>query len=544
MNFQNAIRVNQRGFLKSSQKRFVLTENKSGCETFDIYLIENVEERKVFTGKLQEHNEDGKRYFVGDFSSITSDGDYFIEAGGFRSRQFVIYDGAYDICQRVMLEYFKYQRCGHPLGWNGACHLDDGFIKETGERVDLSGGYHQSCDLRKSPGGVSIGVVGLLRFALKDKSEWGKILLTDEAKWALEYYIKVIGENGAMYNTLSSPFGWDGREFYKSPAPSSAQWNVTSCLALGYLYFKDNDFSFAKKCLEKAILSYDFLMGKERPSGVYKHPEKYPFGMDPDSFYEQCERDSTSDIAYQITVSHDLYRATGEKKYLDLIKLQTPKILELVDGFALIRGEANGKLVTASCSYSWLMGGLLCLYDAYELLGDFCNLKSKISSVLDSICEFLDKSVWQTPDLIYSDSDLDIIDGHEGKTRRESMGELLKFGNYYYQKNSCFHPSYGAYIGLFLAKGAKALSDSKYMGYAQSILDNLLGANDLDSSRIRGVGYNNCQHHSYGQFFPSTPFIPGAVGVGYHSVDTYNSSSEYDMPCVGISLYLISEICN
>ncbi len=544
MNFQNAIRVNQRGFLKSSQKRFVLTENKSGCETFDIYLIENVEERKVYTGKLQEYNEDGKRYFVGDFSSITSDGDYFIEAGGFRSRQFVIYDGAYDICQRIMLEYFKYQRCGHPLGWNGACHLDDGFIKETGERVDLSGGYHQSCDLRKSPGGISIGVNGMLRFALKDKSEWGKILLADEAKWALEYYIKVIQENGAMYNTLNSPFGWGAREFYKSPAPSSAQWNVTSCLALGYLYFKDKDLLFAKKCLEKAILSYDFLMGKERPLGVYKHPEKYPIGMDPDSFYEQCEKDSTSDIAYQITASHDLYRATGEKKYLDLIKLQTPKILEMVDGFALIRREANGKLVTASCSYSWLMGGLLCLYDAYELLGDFCNLKSKILSVLDSICEFLDKSVWQTPDLIYSDSDLDIIDGHEGKTRRESMSELLKFGNYYYQKNSCFHPSYGAYIGLILAKGAKALNEPKYMGYAQSILDNLLGANNLDSSRIRGIGYNNCQHHSYGQFFPSTPFIPGAVGVGYHSVDTYNSSSEYDMPCVGISLYLISEICN
>ena len=377
MNFQNAIRINHRGFLKSSKKRFVLVENATHSDTFDVYLVKDVKEIKVYSGKLNTFYQDGKELFVGDFSLLTDEGDYFIEAGGVRSRQFVIYDGAYDICQRVMLEYFKYQRCGHPLGWNGACHLDDGFIKETGERVDLSGGYHQSCDLRKSPGGVSIGVVGLLRFALKDKSEWGKILLADECRWALEYYLKVIQENGAMYNTLNSPFGWDAREFYKSPAPSSAQWNVTSILALGYLYFKDKDIDFAEKCLYKAICSYDFLMGENRPKGVYMHPDKYPIGMDPDSFYEQCEKDSTSDIAYQITISKDLYQATGEKKYLEIIKSNVPKILCEIDGFVLKRREENGKLVNASCSYSWLMSGLLCLFDAYELLGDFCGLKDK-----------------------------------------------------------------------------------------------------------------------------------------------------------------------
>ena len=544
MNFQNAIRINQRGFLNDSQKRFILVDSEINTDVFDVCLVENVEEKVVFSGKLERVCDGDTVYFVGDFSTVTKDGDYFINVGKYRSRQFVIYDSAYDICQRFLLEFFKYQRCGHPLGWNGACHLDDGFIKETGEHVDLSGGYHQSCDLRKSPGGISIGVNGMLRFALKDKSEWGKILLTDEAKWALEYYLKVIGENGAMYNTLSSPFGWAGREFFKSPAPSSAQWNVTSCLALGYLYFKDKDLIFAKKCLEKALLSYDFLMGNERPTGVYKHPEKYPIGMDPDSFYEQCKKDSTSDIAYQITVSSDLFRATGDEKYLDLVKANVPKILEDIDGFTLKRREASGKLVSASCSYSWLMGGLLCLLDAYELLGDFCGLETKISSALEAICEFLDKSPWRRAELVYFDADLDVVDGHLNKTRRESMGTLSKFGELYYQKNAPFQPSYSAYIGIFLARGAKLLSEPKYMGYAQSILDDLLGANTLDSSRIRGIGYNHCQHHSYGQFFPSTPFIPGAVGVGYHSVDTYSASSEYDMPCVGISMYLISEISN
>ena len=193
---QNAIRINHRGFLPYAQKRFVLVENPRECLDFTVIHIDDVKYIKVFEGKLEKVSEDGSTYYVGDFSHITKNGDYYIEAGGFKSRQFVIYDKAYDICQRIMLQYFTFQRCGHPLGWNGPCHLDDGYIKETGERVDLSGGYHQSCDLRKSPGGVSIGVLGMMNFALADKSEWGKILVKDEVRWACDYFVKTIQKNG------------------------------------------------------------------------------------------------------------------------------------------------------------------------------------------------------------------------------------------------------------------------------------------------------------------------------------------------------------
>ena len=102
-----------------------------------------------------------------------------------------------------------------------------------------------------------------------------------------------------------------------------------------------------------------------------------------------------------------------------------------------------------------------------------------------------------------------------------------------------------SYFGVFLARGAKILKSERYMSYAQAIADLLLGANELDSCHIYGIGYNHAQHKSYGQFFPSTPFIPGAVGVGYHSIDVESgSTSEYDMPCVGIAMYLLSEITN
>ena len=52
---QNAIRVNHRGFLCDSKKRFILTENKTNSLDFSIYLIHNVEHICVFNGKMIEY---------------------------------------------------------------------------------------------------------------------------------------------------------------------------------------------------------------------------------------------------------------------------------------------------------------------------------------------------------------------------------------------------------------------------------------------------------------------------------------------------------
>ena len=540
--FQNAIRINHRGFLPMGVKRFCLMENKTQDATFSVFLIDNVNEIEVYKGTLSAVKEKGKTLYMGDFSSVTREGDYFILAGGYKSRQFVIQENAYEICQRLMLDYFTYQRCGHPLGWHGSCHLDDGYIKETGEHVDLSGGYHQSCDLRKSPGGVSIGVLGMIRFALNDKSEWGKIRLTDEIKWACDYYVKAIQENGAMYNTLNLPFGWEGREFYKSPAPSSAQWNVTSILATGSLFFKEIDNELSKKYLDSALRSYSFMKGVNRPKGVYKHPEKYPMGMDPDFFYDQCEIGSTPDIAYEISACCDLYKATSNQDYLANAKHLLPTLLEQLDGLVLLRTGDKERTVTSSCSYCWLMGGLLTLCQAYEFLGDVHGLEGKIRHALDDIKAYMDISPLKKMRRLYTNGDLDAKCDHLNRTFREALGELCEYRGYFYAAKESFEPSIACYFGTFIAKASHLLDETKYLCYAQAIADDLLGGNELDSSRIRGIGYNNPQHHAYGQFFPSTPFIPGAVGVGYNTIDVYENESEYDMPCVGLSMYMLSEL--
>jgi hypothetical protein len=537
---QHPIRINHIGFLCSGAKRFILTENNTGATSFNVIFVDDARDTVVYTGTLDAVRDEESVFYVGDFSHIDRCGDYFIEVGSLRSRGFVIYDGAYDMCERTMLQYFTLQRCGHALGWAGECHLDDGFIFETGEHIDLAGGYHQSCDLRKSPGGVSIGVNAMLHFALDDKSAWGKILVRDEVKWACDYFVKTIQPSGAMFNTLNAPFGWGGRTFYKSCAPSSAVWNVVQILSQGYRYFKNDEPTLAKSYLDKALLAWEYLT-KKRGDEPYAHPDKFPVGMDPDFFYDQCKKGSIADVCYEISSARELFKATKDEKFLSVVRQKIPFVLSNLNGYILMRDSECA--VTSSCSYTWQMGALFSLCDAYELLGDFDGLENALKNALDKSLCFAKKDIWRCFQKVYFEKDLDRDVGHGCGTVRQGLGKISAFDGYFYSAKEIFEPAYACYMGIFLARGANLLKNKDYLEVAQCVVDNLLGANAIDSCHINGIGYNQSPMRAYGQFFPSTPQLVGAVGVSYSEIDVYkNSHAEYDMPCVGISMLLISEV--
>lgn len=558
---QNPIRVNQVGFMTDSPKRFVLTDNKSGDDTFTVYHFyeTDVPPRAVYSGTMILEDEK-LGLWSGVFTDVKAPGDYFITAGGHTSRYFWIFDKAYDNLSRILLSYFTYQRCGSELGWAGKCHTDDGIIKETGEKVDLSGGYHQSGDLRKSPGGVSIGVLGMLHYALKDTSLWGKTLFRDEIAWACDYYIKTIQENGAMYNTLNVPFGWVAREFYKSAAPSSAQWCVTSILALGALYFKEIDKERYEKYLAVALKSFEYMIGDSRSSEQYDHPDKTPRGMDQPSFYSMCKKGNTADMAYLAVVSADLLKATGDERFKEYIKLGADKLLKLMGegsvASAILLDDDDQHLAFMYNNYSHSCGGYMALCCAYEIFGDKKYLDA-ISDVAYSLCELAKKNPWHLAKPLYSDEDLNMIVGHPAPgrkmfTRRQSLGELEYVGSikkdnadipcYYpvHRENDRISPNLSSTFGVFLKRAAKLLCDNNIDEIAQSQIDAILGANIFDASHVNGVGQNQINHRPYAQFFPPVPHIPGAINIGFTSL-SHTEYSEYDMPCVGMFMYLLSE---
>ena len=99
---------------------------------------------------------------------------------------------------------------------------------------------------------------------------------------------------------------------------------------------------------------------------------------------------------------------------------------------------------------------------------------------------------------------------------------------------------------LFLNRAAEITGDQTYRTVAQRQLDWVMGCNPFDASAIEGVGYNQPLRGLYGEFFPPTPQIPGAVSIGLSpgsfSPETYgNGPNEYDMPVVGNVLWLMAD---
>jgi hypothetical protein len=72
-----------------------------------------------------------------------------------------------------------------------------------------------------------------------------------------------------------------------------------------------------------------------------------------------------------------------------------------------------------------------------------------------------------------------------------------------------------------------------------------MGCNPFDASAIEGVGYNQPLRGLFGEFFPPTPQIPGAVSLGLTAKsfdsESYGYANEYDMPVVGNVLWVMAE---
>ena len=101
---------------------------------------------------------------------------------------------------------------------------------------------------------------------------------------------------------------------------------------------------------------------------------------------------------------------------------------------------------------------------------------------------------------------------------------------------------------LFLNRAAEITGDQACRTVAQRQLDWVMGCNPFDASAIEGVGYNQPLRGLFGEFFPPTPQIPGAVSIGlqYRSFDPNlhgnSGANEYDIPVVGNVLWVMAEL--
>ena len=168
--------------------------------------------------------------------------------------------------------YYRWQRCGVAVpNMHAGCHLDDARRRDTGERVDVSGGWHDAGDLRKWMSATLLNGIGLLRLARNLGEKWdaagsGIAALLEEVRWGNRYFHKmqdkdglvwadtaggVNGDNSDNHWTDNQPGTADDR--YINPSKSGRNQALFVTLqAMCAQAYKSVDAAYARKCLDAA----------------------------------------------------------------------------------------------------------------------------------------------------------------------------------------------------------------------------------------------------------------------------------------------------
>jgi hypothetical protein len=218
------IRINQAGYLPDDVKVAVfISENANDSKTFQVKDAET--NRVVLKGEGISANAERwgmKQALRLNFSTLKTGGKYYIVCNGAQSPVFDINTNVYDGAADFILKYMRQQQCGFNPYLDTVCHQHDGFIVDhptlTGKKIDVRGGWHDASDyLQYLP--TSANAVFQMLFAwqqtpdtdiFKDeydamgrKGSNGIPDILDQARWGLDWMVKMNPDSGLMFNQIA-----------------------------------------------------------------------------------------------------------------------------------------------------------------------------------------------------------------------------------------------------------------------------------------------------------------------------------------------------
>lgn len=219
------IRINQLGYLPNGSKVAVFG-SKSVSTIASFQLINASTNQVVFqaaAGKNFGVYGPFKTSYRLNFSSVSISGKYYLKAGSVVSPVFsidpAVYDGTADFC----LQYMRQQRSGFNPFLNDSCHTHDGYtlyganagIKDS-TIIDASGGWHDASDYLQYSSTTANATFHLLAAynhfpqVFGDQYEWNGLKgknnrsdILDEAKWGLDWLVKMHPRKDWMFNQLA-----------------------------------------------------------------------------------------------------------------------------------------------------------------------------------------------------------------------------------------------------------------------------------------------------------------------------------------------------
>ena len=340
---QSWIRINLLGYPTESIKVAVWA-SKTGETPIQFEIVEKETNKIVYTStNIKSFGSYGpfNRTARLNFSDFKSEGRFYLRANGILSPLLLIsnkvYDGSADFC----LQYMRQQRSGFNPYLKDSCHTHDGFVLygakagiKDSTHFDASGGWHDASDyLQYSTTSANAAYHLLMAYrdfpqvfsdrqqanGLDGKNGLADVL--DEAKWGLDWLLKMHPQKNIMFNQLAddrdhismripkedSQYGKGferplyfitgetqqrGKFMNNTTGTSSTAAKFTSAFNLGSVLFKEHDQAYAQILTTKAKTAYKFAL--QKPGVTQTAAVKSPYIYAEDNWVDDMELAETS----------------------------------------------------------------------------------------------------------------------------------------------------------------------------------------------------------------------------------------------------------
>jgi len=520
---ESSIRVNMVGYMQRMPKRVAVLSD----EPLSVLDDKGREVKTIKDIELRADESSGDRVALLDLEDLTK-GEYTLKNGN-DERKIKVDDSPYTEVTKALIKGLYYQRCGCALDekhagiyTHGACHTAPATEWENHSvQKTIIGGWHDAGDYGKYVGPGAVTVAHLLyayclfpsgcSFDLNiPETGNGTPDILNEARWELEWILKMQKEDGSFYHKLTkarfAPFIMpedDKEPEYIMPVSHCATAAAVAVLALASRVYKEFDGEFSSRTLAAAIKGFEWIE-KNPEFKPYIQPEGVNTGMYGD-FSDRDERFWASCELYAST-GEEKYKKTAEKMYSDAKdpelrkrEMESNPFFQRMKKFHVFDEIKLGLDVT---QYGWMdvsgLGALCCLVVIKEKGGEMLYDEVK--------ADFLERS----------GSILENV-------KESGYGTTLKPKGYVWGSILSVMGNAMSMIINWLLTGNDDMRDG-----ALNQLDYALGLNALDISFITGFGEKrvmNPHHRPSGADGIDEP-VPGLISGGPNGGFTYPSTKE------------------
>lgn len=342
------IYINQLGYYPNSEK-YALIQNPQQNSNVEVINVDN--NKTVLTNNLTSIQTDhfsNEKVGKIDFSSITLPGKYLVRYNGLNSYIFNIDSNIYKDALFQTARSYYLQSCGKAINdyvsgiIHPPCHLKDGFIKRgdnynyTDKALNSVGGWHDAGDFGKyitsscTSSALLMAAFEMypqtLNVDLSIPKEGNLPDILNEVKYALTWMQKMQRADGAVYRKCSGE-KWpsdktlpqdDTQKRFIYGISSQDTGRFAATMAMAARIFKPYDSNFSNSCLNASLKSWEFL--NTQPYTLdYRNTDDSGSGGYPNPSYD-TEPYAYTDIDEKIWAATELYLATGNNKYLEVVK--------------------------------------------------------------------------------------------------------------------------------------------------------------------------------------------------------------------------------